>query len=176
MDVRDAIRGRRSTRRFGDEPVDARDVEQLIEAGIWAPSGGNAQTWRFIIVRDEERIGKLRMVSPGLPGPPPCVMAICQDMELAERRGARLGREKLTLFDSAMAAQNVLLAGHALGLGTCVVASFHGRAVKDILGIPAEVEPILLVAVGRPAEVPAAPERRREEVVFYEAYGETERA
>ncbi|MFC2079440.1 nitroreductase family protein [Candidatus Bipolaricaulota bacterium] len=170
MNVFDAIKGRRSVRRFHEEKIAPADIECMIEAAVWAPSGGNAQSWRFVIVQDEKRIRRLRMVSPGMPGPPPCVIAICQDVELAERLGARLGCEKLTLFDSAMAAQNLLLTAHAVGLGTCVVASFHAGSVKSVLGLPESVEPILLVAVGRPSEEPSPPNRRREGIVFYETY------
>lgn len=172
MDLQDAIRGRRSVRAFLDEPVSAVDVERLIEAAIWAPSGGNAQSWRFVVVQEEGRIRRLRMVSPGMPGPPPCIIAVCQDMDSAERQGARLGREKLTLFDSAMATQNLLLVAHAIGLGACVVASFHAGGVKDVLKLPNGIEPILLVAVGHPSETPAPPSRRREGVVFNETYSE----
>jgi len=171
MDVLDAIRGRRSIRRYLDEPISAANVEQLIDAALWAPSGGNAQTWRFVVVEEAERIRRLRMVSPGMPGPPPCVIIVCQQMKLAEHLGSTLGREKLALFDSAMAAQNIQLAAHALGLGACVVASFHVGAVQDVLELPAEIEPMLLVTVGRAAEAPIAPTRNREDVVFREACG-----
>ena len=172
MTVWDAIRGRRSIRRFLEEPVGAADIERLIEAAVWAPSGGNAQTWRFVVVRDVKRIRRLRVVSPGLPGPPPCVIVICQDLELAEQRGARLGRERIALFDSAMAAQNLLLAAHAMGLASCVVASFHAGGVQEILDLPSGVEPILLVAVGRAAgPEPASPARQVGEVTFHETYG-----
>jgi len=172
MDVLDAIKARRSVRRFQEEGIAPADIECLLEAAVWAPSGGNAQSWRFVVVQDVERIRRLRMVSPGMPGPPPCAIAVCQDMDSAERRGARLGREKLTLFDSAMATQNLLLAAHAIGLGACAVASFHAGGVKDVLKLPAGIEPILLVAVGRPSEVPAPPSRQQEGVVFNETYSE----
>lgn len=171
MDVLEAIQARRSVRHYKDDPVSSEDVEQLISAAVWAPSGGNTQSWRFVVVRDRERIRRLRMVSPGMPGPPPCVIAVCQDVESAERRGAAVGRHKLTLFDSAMATQNILLAAHAIGLGTCTVVSFHAEAVRSVLELPAEVEPILLVTVGRAAEAPAVPARQTKEVAFYETYG-----
>ena len=172
MDVLDAIKARRSVRRFHAGRIAPADLERMIEAAVWAPSGGNAQSWRFVVVEDEERIRRLRMVSPGMPGPPPCVIAVCQDVHLAECFGSRLGREKLTLFDSAMAAQNILLAAHAVGLGTCVVASFHVGGVKDMLKLPESIDPILLVAVGRPSEEPTPPSRRREGIVFHESYSE----
>ena len=147
-------------------------VDQLLDAARWAPSGGNAQTWRFIVVRDRARIRQLRVVSPGLPGPPPCVLVICQDMDEAADRGARLGIDRLVLFDAAMAAQNVLLAAHDIGLGGCVVASFHVKAVQELLRMPDRIEPVLLVAVGWPDERPEPP-RRREKVVFFERFDDS---
>ncbi|MCK5245973.1 nitroreductase family protein, partial [Candidatus Bipolaricaulota bacterium] len=71
MDVLDAIKARRSVRRFREERIASADIDCLIEAAVWAPSGGNAQSWRFVVVQDEQRIRRLRMVSPGMPGPPP---------------------------------------------------------------------------------------------------------
>jgi nitroreductase len=91
-------------------------------------------------------------------------------MERAEHSGAHLGRERLSLFDSAMAAQNILLAAHAMGLGSCVVASFHASAVSQLLRLPTNVEPVLLVAVGHADHHPDAPLRLRKEVVSHETY------
>lgn len=166
-----AIHERRSVRRYASTSVQEELITRLIDAATWAPSGGNAQTWRFVVVRDRERIRDLRMVSPGLPGPPPCVVVICQDVEAASGKQARLGTERLILFDSAMAAQNLLLAAHDLGLGACVIASFHSEAVRMLLGMPDHVEAILLVSLGWPLEEPEAPPRAKEGLVFYEHYG-----
>ncbi len=171
MDLWEAITGRRSVRAFTDEPVERRTVERLIEAAIWAPSGGNAQTWRFVVVTDPNRIRQIKMISPGLLGDPPALIVACQDMGEAARKGGRLGRDFLAVVDTGMAVQNLLLAAHAEGLGTCVVASFHRGAVKRLLHLPEEVEPLLLVSVGRPMEAPKPPERDKG-VVFFEAYGE----
>jgi nitroreductase len=170
VDTMQAIRGRRSVRHYTEQPLDDRTVDRLIDAAIWAPSGGNAQTWRFCVVRNPDSIGGLRMVAPGLPGPPPCVLVICQDMTAAWECGRTLASQRLAFLDAAMAAQNVLLAAHDMGLGSCAVASFHAGAVCKLLGIPEGVEPILLVALGWPDEKPDPPPRRREEVVFYERF------
>ena len=166
-----AILERRSVRRYTSTPISKQAIDQLLDAAIWAPSGSNAQTWRFVVVRDAGRIRDLRIVSPGLPGPPPCVLVISQDMRKASERGRRLGIERLVYFDSAMAAQNIMLAAHDLGLGSCVVASFHGKAVQGLLALPRDVKPILLVALGWPAEQPLALPRLRKEVLFNERYG-----
>ncbi len=171
MNVREAIRERRSVRRYAEREVSEDHVRQLIDAAMWAPSGGNAQTWRFVVVRDQRRIRQLRVVSPGLPGPPPCVVALCQDTDAAAKKGARLGAAQLIYFDTAMAAQNILLSAHELGLGACVVASFHRDGISRCLRLPPHIAPVLLVAVGWPAEAPRAPERKRHTIAYAEEYG-----
>jgi nitroreductase len=145
-------------------------LERLVEAAIWAPSGGNAQTWHFVVITDPEQLRRIKTVSPGLLGDPPAVIAICQDLEEARRKGGELGASFLAPVDAAMAAQNILLAAHDAGLGTCVIASFHKRAVARLLGLPEGMEPVVLVSVGWPEEVPPPPRRRRD-VVSFEVYG-----
>ncbi len=170
MDLWEAIKGRRSIRAFTSDPVERRTLKRLIEAAIWAPSGGNAQTWRFVVVTDPDRIRRIKMVSPGLLGDPPVLIAACQDMDAAARKGGRLGREFLSVTDTGMAVQNLLLAAHAEGLGACVIASFHRGALKRLLHLPDEVEPLLLVSLGHPAEAPGPPDRD-EGVISFEVYG-----
>lgn len=170
MEVWEAIRGRRSVRSFLPRPVERELLERLVEAAIWAPSGGNAQTWHFVVITDPEQLRRIKTVSPGLLGDPPAVIAICQDLEEARRKGGELGASFLAPVDAAMAAQNILLAAHDAGLGTCVIASFHKRAVARLLGLPEGMEPVVLVSVGWPEEVPPPPRRRRD-VVSFEVYG-----
>ena len=166
MELWEAIRGRRSVRRFAERPVEAAALERLVEAAAWAPSGGNAQTWRFVIVTDQAEVRRIKTVSPGLLGGPPALVAVCQDLAEARRRGGALGETLLAVADAAMAAQNLLLAAHAEGLGTCVVASFHRGGVARLLGLEPGVEPILLVSVGWPAQTPPPSPRRAGRVSF----------
>ena len=171
MDLYTAIRGRRSVRCFAPQPVERAVLERVVEAAVWAPSGGNAQTWRFVIVTEPARIAKLKTVSPGLLGDPAAVVAVCQDLAQARAKGSTLGETLLAPCDAAMAAQNLLLAAYAEGLGTCTIASFTHRAVTRLLKLPEGVEPILLVSVGTPDETPKAPPRNKEGVVHWEVYG-----
>ena len=171
MDLLKAIVERRSVRSFKADHVPEDRLRRLVEAGIWAPSGGNAQTWRFIIVTDGVSIRRLKMLSPGLLGNPPAVIVICQDIAEAERKGAKLGKEVLSLMDSAMAAQNIILAAYAEGLGTCIVRSFHPGGVQKLLKLSQYVEPQILISVGVPASVPKPPKRNFDIVSFQEYNG-----
>ena len=66
MDIWAAIKNRRSIRKFTDDPVEDKVLKNLVlEAGIWAPSGGNAQTWRFLVITDPKILNKLKLVSLG---------------------------------------------------------------------------------------------------------------
>jgi len=167
MDLWEAIKGRRSVRSFTQEKVSREILERLLEAAIWAPSGGNAQTWQFTVIDDSDAIRRVKLVSPGLLGDPAAVIAVCQDLLRARAAGGALGETTLAPIDAAMATQNLLLAAHAEGLGTCTIASFHHKGIARLLRLPEGVEPILLVSVGWPETTPSAPTRRRDGVFHF---------
>ena len=169
MELWEAIKGRRSVRSFLDRRVTRGTIERLLEAATWAPSGGNAQTWRFVVLTDPVEIKKVKIVSPGLLGDPAVVIVVCQDLVQARAKGGALGETFLAPVDAAMATQNLLLAAYAEGLGTCTIASFHRRGVSRLLKIPESIEPMLLVSLGYPAESPSAPQRRQEGVFIFGA-------
>ncbi|MGI9953074.1 nitroreductase family protein [Moorellaceae bacterium AZ2] len=172
MEVWEAITQRRSIRNFLPEPVEEAILLKLVEAGRWAPSGSNIQPWHFIIVRDKARIKKIEAFAPGMFGNPAAVVAICTDLELAEKKGGRLGREIMSLIDAGIAAQNIALAAVDMGLGTCIIRSFNPQAVQEILQLPPAIVPQLLVSVGYPEKIPPAPRRKElEEIVSWEEYG-----
>jgi nitroreductase len=169
MDVWEAIKGRRSIRSFEDRPVEKDTLLKLVEAGVWAPTGGNLQTWRFVIVTSKEMMRKVKMVSPGLLGDPPAVIAICQDLQEAQRRASKIGAEIVTM-DTAMCAQNIMLAAYELNLGTCPIASFHKKGVQQLLHLPEGIMPQLLVSVGYAKKFPQSPARKMEGIYFFEKY------
>lgn len=167
----DVITTRRSVRQFTEAEADVDRLASLVKLGTWAPSGGNAQTWRFVIVTDETVIRSIHAVSPGISVPPPAIIAICQDRKRAEEKGGVVGRDRCAPMDSAMAAQTIMLAAHAEGLGTCAVLSFHAGAVCRILNLPAEIVPELLITVGHPAKVPPPPLRASDGIIHLNRWG-----
>lgn len=172
MEVWEAIFKRRSIRSFRDEPVDNDLLIKLVEAAIWAPSGSNIQPWHFIAVSCEEQKAKIKPFAPGLTGMPPALLVICTDLALCERKGGRLGRDVISLMDAAFAAQNINLMACELGLGTCVIRSFNQGAIQEILKLPPQLVPQLIVSVGYPERAPQAPKRRSvQEVMSWERYG-----
>lgn len=81
MDVLDAIKGRRSIRCYKEDPIPDELIQKILEAARWAPSGGNIQPWKFIVVRDRILLDLLKKVSPGYLGDAPLAIVICSDKE-----------------------------------------------------------------------------------------------
>ena len=174
MDVWEAIQGRRSIRSYKPDPVPEDLIKKLIlEAGIWAPTGSNAQTWRFVAVTDPKLIRKMKMLAPGILGSPPVVIAVCQDLAESEKMVSKLGVEVVCLMDTAVAAQNILLAAYDKGLGTCLIASFHPGAVQEVLHLPPRIVPQLLISRGYPQANPKPP-KRNTKVVWFNEYSQQE--
>jgi len=171
VETLEAIWTRRSIRAFTQEPVAEADLRTLLQAATASASGGNVQPWAFVVVRDPRRLAALRALAPGV-GRPTAVIAICLDAERARRLGGPLGEDTARL-DIGLATQNLLLAAHDRGLGACAIGSFHPGAVASFLELPPEVKPILLVALGHPAQQPSPRERRPlSEVAFVERWGQ----
>lgn len=164
MDVKDAIRGRRSVRRFEDRPIPAGNIEVLMDAVRWAPSAGNLQARRFFFVLKKE----LRTAVAGASyaqmfiAAAPLVVVACADMERIAQYGER-GRGLYVVQDVAAAVENLMLQAHELGLGSCWVGAFDDNTVSEILDLPEWVMPMAIVPVGYPANLPSAPKRLRKE-------------
>jgi nitroreductase len=85
------IKGRRSIRRFSKEKIDKKQLETLVEAAIWAPSGSNAQAWQFIVVDDEIMLQRLTAFLPGVLQAPPALICLCVDYRRELDRAGKLG-------------------------------------------------------------------------------------
>lgn len=158
MEWLEAVMGRRSIRQYTDEPVDTGDVETLLRAAMAAPSAGNQQPWRFVVVSDPALLGELAEATPySTPaGRAPLVVAVCGD-PAAERHPG------YWVQDCSAATQNLLVAAHGIGLGAVWIGVYpieeRVTAVKRILGIPDGITPLGLVAIGHPAETKPPAER-----------------
>ncbi|UOO38291.1 nitroreductase family protein [Oscillospiraceae bacterium CM] len=168
MDVFEAIKTRRSIRKYSDKPVEEEKLTSILEAGRLAPSAMNAQNWRFIVVRDREKIQKLMDASDGqsFVGQAPCVLVVCA----SNRRLMACGQPTDTV-DAAIAMAFMILQAHALGLGTCWLGRFFADAIKKTLNIPDDVAVVAVTPLGYPAEQPAArPRKARREIVGIDTF------
>jgi nitroreductase len=161
MELREALRNRRSVRAFRPDPVPEETLRDLVEIANWAPSAGNLQSRDFILVRDPMTRKALAVAARDQEflAEAPAVVVVCANARRVEGKYGRRGRDLYMIQDAAAATQNLMLAAHAAGLGTCWVGAFDEAAVRELLGIPAGVRPVALVPVGRPAETPEPPSR-----------------
>ena len=133
MEVFDCIKNRRTVREFRPEPIPEEVIHKILQAGRWAPSSSNSQPWHFVVVQDPitlKRLGEIATQGPFVANAP-VVIAIA--MENAPR----------PQLDAGRAIQQMELVAWSEGLGTCFVGvrqEEQQRAVKDLLGIPAELE------------------------------------
>jgi nitroreductase len=156
MRIPEAIRERRSVRRFTDREVSEEEAKLLVEAALMAPSAGNLQPWEFVVVRDPEIKRRLVGAAHGqrFISTAPVVFVVCVvPRRSASRYGSR-GRDLYCLQDTAAAVQNLMLTARANGLGSCWVGAFDEGRASEALGLPDWVRPIAIVPVGHPAESP----------------------
>lgn len=168
-DVIDAIRERRSVRRFEPTPIPDATIGRLLESAVLAPSAGNVQAWHFFVVKNEARRQALAVACrhQTFVAQAPVAIVVCADLPLIATRYSNRGTSLYVIQDTAAAVQNILLAANAFGLATCWVGSFEEAAVAEVVGAdPAVWRPVAVIPVGYPAEEPAQrPRRPIDEVV-----------
>jgi nitroreductase len=170
--LRKLMMTRRAIREFTDKHVSERDLVDVLKTALWAPSASNMQARYFVVVRDPAILRKIKAFAPGIFSLPSCLVVLCTDKKKALEAGGEHGRDRSSLIDISVSAQNILLSAWAKGIGTCPVASFNADAVSKIIGLPAHVFPELLITMGYPAGMPEAPARPDwREVIFFDHFG-----
>jgi nitroreductase len=150
MDVLDAIRTRKSVRKYLDKPVEDEKLNVLVEAARLAPSASNRQEWRFVVVRDPKTRKKLAEAASNqtFVGQAPIVVAACAETDNYVMRCGQLSYP----IDVAIALDHMSLVATELGLGTCWIGAFNEQKVKEILGVPEEIRVVQLMPLGYPSD------------------------
>ncbi|MFQ5710219.1 MAG: nitroreductase family protein [Candidatus Geothermarchaeales archaeon] len=165
MDVFKVIEARRSIRRYSPRPIPEEDLRMILEAGRLAPSAGNRQPWRFIIVRDRVRREALGRAADNQSfiSDAGVVLVVTGDPSISRR---------WYLQDPMIAVEHIVLEATALGYGTCWIGAFDEGEVKRICRIPEDLRVIALLPIGAPNESPPPRWRRPlREIAFQEEYG-----
>jgi nitroreductase len=162
MNVTEAIKTRRSIRKFKPDPIPDDDIRKLIDAGRLAPSGVNLQPTRYAIIKSAEARDSLKACTP-LPFVPeaPCVIACCIDTHTTLENGGRvrnLDDEAYNAYlqlNAAIAIDHITLQAVELGLGTCWIMMFDKSKVKQLLGLDEQYDIVALLPVGYPDQDPS---------------------
>ncbi len=168
MECIEAIKGRRSVRRFKDTAVGKDLIDELLSAAQMAPSAGNLQARDFVVVTNKITKQKLAQAALGQSfiDKAPVAIVVVANIERSSRIYKSRG-ELYALQDATAAVMNLMLAAHSKGLATCWVGAFDENAVADLLGIPDKTRPISIIPIGYPDEKPAAPPRMGLEKVVH---------
>lgn len=164
LDALDALKGRRSVRVYEGKAVPRELIEEIIDAARLAPSANNIQPWEFVVVTERavrEKIAGLTDYGKFIAQAGACVAVFCKDV-------------KHYIEDGSAATQNILVAAHALGLGTCWVAGYkkdYAEPVRDLLGAPGGHSLVSLIALGYPAaKAEEHGKRRLKDVLHWERF------
>jgi nitroreductase len=174
MEVLTAIKERRSVRRYQDKAVPEETLLQLVEAARWAPSASNGQPWQFIITTDREKrqryADNVRWAS-FLPQAAAAIIVCARFTPRTRPAPVSPALEYYCVQDTAAAIQNILLAAHAQGLGTCWIGDLKEDLLQEMFAIPAEWVPVAIISVGYPAESPEPrPRHSLEEITHWERF------
>jgi len=182
MDIGQAISGRHSVREYTDEPVDPKLISDLIKAAVLAPNAVNDQPWTFTIVRNQSALNRIS------DGAKAHMIATMEGNPHSDHFRSRLSDPKFQIFyhapalvlisgkaqgpwiveDCALAAENLMLAAYAAGLGSCWIGFAQGYLNtpegKAILRLPAEWVAVAPIILGHPKITAAAVPRNPPEI------------
>ena len=178
MDLLEGILTRRSIRQFdASKDISNDDLQEIIKAAQYAPSAHNKQPWEFLVITDKMKMAELRHVQPwtSFAKDAAAVVVVCGNTDEAFSRHKDDESWNYSDIDCALAVENLLLAAHAKGIGSC----FCGAApmpkviagLQEMFTLPDNIRPLSIVVLGYPKEMPNQPtDRFKPEKVHWEKW------
>ncbi|QKT02983.1 nitroreductase family protein [Ectothiorhodospiraceae bacterium 2226] len=170
-DFFETVRHRHSVRKYqSGRPVEREKLHAVLEMACAAPSAGDLQAYRVVVVQDEARRQALSAAAHGqdFVGQAPVCFVFCSEPDRAAARYGDRGRQLYALQDATIAAAYAQLAIVAAGMGSTWIGYFDEDQVRRALDLEDGLLPVALLAVGYPAELPEpTPRRRLDEMVRY---------
>jgi nitroreductase len=173
MESNEVVRKRKMVRTYRPGHLPDSIISKLIENASRAPSAGHTQVQEFVIVKDPETKKKLRQVSANQSQveDAPVLIVVCSNTSRSVGRYGRHRREFYSVIDGAFCSMLILLTAVNEGIGAGFVGAFEDDKVSEILGLPDDVRPIGIVALGYPDEQPERLSRiPRVRLVHYERW------
>jgi nitroreductase len=163
----DILKNRRSIRKFLEYDISDKELNMILEAGRWAPSGVNSQLWEVIVIKDKNKLKEIADLSKTLGTYNPedlknasCVLGII-----------KTNSEVRQYTNIGLFMQNIVLQAYVLGLGSCIIGSFDKEKVSKLLKIPKDKELCYIISIGKPDESLKKDRKNLSEFVFSEEYG-----
>jgi nitroreductase len=168
LEYMELVKKRRSIRRYKSSPISGRDLRAVLEAARLAPSCGNRQCWRYIIVTDQSIKRKLAEAGEAFVNQAPVVIVACADPRASHHKPGM----DYFMVDVGISFEHLVLAAANLGLGTCWIGDFDEKTVKEALGVPDEIRVVAYTPLGYPNEIKGRVFARKplRDICFYERY------
>jgi nitroreductase len=169
MDTLEALLTRRSIRQFEDKPVPDEMIRQILEAAMMAPSALNAQTWQFIVINERARLDAIAELHPyvKMALQVPVGILVCGDLTKEKFPG-------YWIQDCSAAMENLLLATHALGLGSVWTGIYPMEeriaGYRAVAELPEHIIPLGFAPIGWPAQQPKSQSRYQADRVHYNTF------
>ena len=180
MELDETIKGRRSIRRYQDKDISDSLIEELLDLARCASSSMNSQPWHFIVIRNNKTKKQITEIKNKYTPPEkrayeadflqntPVIIVVCVDKQKS------FGRE---IENGILAATNIILGAYSRGLGSVYMTAYNSdeprisKEIKQILNIPENIDPITIIPLGYPDEVPEPKGLRPlEEMIHYEKF------
>ncbi|MCK4626092.1 MAG: nitroreductase family protein [Phycisphaerae bacterium] len=170
----DAILSRRSIRKYTDQAVPEEVITELLKAAMSAPSAGNQQPWRFVVIDDRRILDEIMTIHPysAMLKEAPLVILVCFDkgLELEVVEG-------LWPQDCSAATENILIAAQAIGLGAVWLGVYALKNMvaefRKLVGAPDHIIPFSLISIGYPAEQKPPANRYDSSRIYHNRWPET---
>lgn len=176
MDLDECIEKRRSVRKFKDKEVHPDDVVDMIDAARKAPSAGNLQSWKFIVVKNQDKKNKIAdccFQQNWVSEAPIIIIVIANIDEIKQEYGTR-GEVLYSIQNCALAAQNLMLKATDLGLSTTYISAFEEGMLKREFKIPDNMRANAIIPVGYADENPRTKHLHSiDTMTYFESYGDT---
>jgi nitroreductase len=180
MEFINAVKGRRSIRQYQDREIPYSIVEDLLNLALYAPSSMNGQPWHFIVIREDKTKKRLveiknrycpaekKVYQADFMLKAPVIIVVCVDRQKSYDRGVE---------NAVLAAMNIMLGAYSMGLGSVYMSAYRtndpriSEEIREILKIPPDMDPIAIIPLGYPDEIPESKEiKTLKEVVSYESF------
>jgi nitroreductase len=171
-DLFDVLKRRRACRSFVAKEIPDEVLNKVVYAGHRAPTGGNIPYRFLVVVKDPIQLRMLKAAAPGYFGESTAAIVVCTDLRV-DGGITKIDAEQCSLYDAGAAAENIVLAAYALGLGASFIKSYSETAVSTILQLPQGCRTELIVSLGYPTpnEPPPIKKRKEGKITYHDTYG-----
>lgn len=166
MELIEALLSRRSIRKYKNQNIEIDILQKILKAAMYAPSAMNLQPWQYVVINDRNVLNETLKSIPHaeLLKQTPAAILICGDKEIEKN-------ESWMIQNCSAAIQNILLASHGLGIGSCWIA-IHGiqEIVNNVciqFNLPENIIPISMITLGYPDEEVISEERFKKEKIHF---------